>query len=89
MRRKTILAAFAGSVLPEFRLRSAAKRRERKVIDMTMEFVSPNHLFDELIDKCFEHERLGVPNILVIDSRTNRAWTFDRGSFKFVDGIRE
>jgi len=56
---------------------------------MTMEFVSPNHLFDELIDKCFEHERLGVPNILVIDSRTNRAWTFDRGSFKFVDGIRE
>lgn len=54
---------------------------------IVVEITSPDDTFDNLVDKCFEYERLGVPNILVMDPDNKRAWLCRQGAFDFLNGV--
>jgi len=53
---------------------------------ITVEIKSPDDTFDEIVDKCFEYETLGVGNILVMDPDHNRAWLFEQDTLRALPG---
>ena len=53
---------------------------------ITVEIKSPDDTFDEIVDKCFEYETLGVGNILVMDPDNNRAWLFEHNTLRALPG---
>jgi len=53
---------------------------------ITVEIKSPDDTFDEIVDKCFEYENLGVGNILVMDPDNRRAWLFEQNSLRALPG---
>jgi len=53
---------------------------------ITVEIKSPDDTFDEIVDKCFEYETLGVGNILVMDPDNRRAWQFEQNNLRLLAG---
>lgn len=53
---------------------------------VVVEIKSPDDTFDDIIDRCFDFEKPGVPNILVMDPEHKRAWLFERGSLRLLTG---
>jgi Uma2 family endonuclease len=53
---------------------------------ITVEIKSPDDKFDDIVDKCFEYETLGVGNILVMDPDHRRAWLFEQNSLRLLPG---
>ena len=53
---------------------------------ITVEIKSPDDKFDDIIDKCFEYETLGVRNILVMDPDHRRAWLFEQDTLRALPG---
>jgi Uma2 family endonuclease len=53
---------------------------------ITVEIKSPDDTFDEIVDKCFEYETLGVRNILVMDPDNRRAWLFEQNTLRALPG---
>jgi len=53
---------------------------------ITIEIKSPSDSFDDIVDKCFEYEALGVRNILVMDPDKRRAWLFEQGNLRHLTG---
>ncbi|HEY1338693.1 MAG TPA: Uma2 family endonuclease [Bryobacteraceae bacterium] len=53
---------------------------------ITIEIKSPDDTFDDIVDRCFDYERLGVPNILVMDPENRRAWVFEHGGLRLLAG---
>jgi Uma2 family endonuclease len=51
------------------------------------EIKSPDDTFDDIVDKCFEYEKLGVGNTLVMDPDNKRAWRFQHGNLKLLSGF--
>ena len=43
---------------------------------VVVEIKSPDDTFDEIVDRCFEYEKLAVLSILVMDPDNKRAWIF-------------
>ncbi len=41
---------------------------------IVMEILSPSESFTELLEKLRDYDRMGIPNIWVIDPQTRRAW---------------
>ncbi|HEV3199109.1 MAG TPA: Uma2 family endonuclease [Bryobacteraceae bacterium] len=54
---------------------------------VVVEIKSPKDTFDEIVDRCFEYEKLGVPNILVVDPDNKRAWLFQHGNLQLLSGL--
>ena len=59
----------------------------RDVPAIVVEIKSPNDTFDEIVDKCFEYERMAVGNILVMDPDNKRAWLFHNGNVQLLTGL--
>jgi len=53
---------------------------------ITVEIKSPDDRFDDIVDKCFEYEGLGVRNILVMDPDHRRAWQFEQNALRALPG---
>jgi Uma2 family endonuclease len=49
-----------------------------------VEIKSPEDTFDDIVERCFDYERLAVPNILVMDPENHRAWRFIHGSLEII-----
>lgn len=54
---------------------------------VVVEIKSPKDTFDEIVDRCFEYEKLGVGNILVMDPDNKRAWLFQHGNLELLNGL--
>jgi Uma2 family endonuclease len=59
----------------------------RDVPAIVVEIKSPDDTFDEIVDKCFEYEKLAVANILVMDPDNRRAWLFRHGNLELLTGL--
>ena len=61
-----------------------------KVVDavpaVVIEVKSPDDTFDQIVDKCFEYESLGVSNILMMDPDHQRPWRFQHGTMELLAG---
>jgi Uma2 family endonuclease len=53
---------------------------------IVIEIKSPDDTFDDIVDKCFEYESLGVPNILVMDPDNKRTLVFEENALRFLSG---
>jgi Uma2 family endonuclease len=64
-------------------------QEDRVITDVpaiTVEIKSPDDTFDQIIEKCFEYEALGVRNILVMDPDNRRAWLFEQSTLRALPG---
>jgi Uma2 family endonuclease len=53
---------------------------------IVVEIKSPDDTFDDIVNRCFDYEKLGVANILVMDPDNKRAWTFEHGDMRLLAG---
>ena len=53
---------------------------------IVIEIKSPDDTFDDIVEKCFEYERLGVPHILVMDPDHQRAFAFEHSTLRLLTG---
>ncbi len=49
-----------------------------------VEIKSPEDTFDDIVERCFDYERLAAPNILIMDPENRRAWRFVQGSLEII-----
>ncbi|HLK65078.1 MAG TPA: Uma2 family endonuclease [Bryobacteraceae bacterium] len=64
-------------------------QKGRVVVDVpaiVVEIKSPDDTFDHIVDRCFDYQRLGVINILVMDPDNQRAWVFEHGDLRLLTG---
>src|SRR5450755_2379806 len=76
--------------VPDILVLNTPYKKAKVVLDVpaiVVEITSPDDTFDNVVDKCFEYERLGVPNILVMDPDKKKAWLFRQGAFDFLSGV--
>jgi Uma2 family endonuclease len=62
--------------VPDILVLNMPYKKAKVVLDVpaiVVEITSPDDTFDSVVDKYFEYERLGVPNILVMDPNKKRA----------------
>ena len=53
---------------------------------IVVEIKSPDDTFDDLVDRCFDYQKLGVANIVVMDPDNKRAWLFQQGDLQLLAG---
>ena len=53
---------------------------------VVVEIKSPDDTFDEIVNRCFEYEKLAVGNILTMDPDNKRAWLFQHGNLNLLTG---
>jgi Uma2 family endonuclease len=64
-------------------------RKGKVVTDVpavVVEIKSPDDTLDDIMDRCFDYEKLAVNNILVMDPDHKRAWRFKEGSLQILTG---
>lgn len=53
---------------------------------VVVEIKSPDDTFDDILNRCFDYERLTVRTILVMDPDNHRAWRFRHGTLDLLEG---
>jgi Uma2 family endonuclease len=51
-----------------------------------VEIKSPDDTFDDIVDRCFDYEKLTVGNIVVMDPDNKRVWLFQQGNIQLLTG---
>jgi Uma2 family endonuclease len=51
-----------------------------------IEIKSPDDTFDDIVDRCFDYEKLTVANIVIMDPDNQRAWLFQQGNLQLLTG---
>ncbi|MBZ5620481.1 MAG: Uma2 family endonuclease [Acidobacteriia bacterium] len=75
--------------VPDVILLEIPYTKGKVVVDVpavVVEIKSPDDTFDDIVDKCFEYEKLGVPYIVVMDPDNKRAWLFRQGNLQLLTG---
>ena len=75
--------------IPDVMVLETPHRMGKVVLDVpviVVEIKSPEDTFDDIVDRCFEYQKLGVPNILVMDPDNRRAWLFEQGTLRLLAG---
>ncbi len=75
--------------IPDVMVLQPPYRKGRVVTDVpivAIEIKSPDDTFDDIVDKCFEYESLGVGNILVMDPDNKRAFLFEESNLRHLPG---
>jgi len=75
--------------VPDIMVREIPYQKGKVVTDVpaiVVEIQSPNDTFDDIVGKCFEYEKLGVGNILVMDPDNKRGWLFQQGNLQLLTG---
>jgi Uma2 family endonuclease len=76
--------------VPDVQVLEIPYKKGRVVTDVpaiVIEIKSPYDTFDEIVDKCFEYEKLAVGNILMMDPDNKRAWLFRHGDLQLLTGL--
>ena len=53
---------------------------------IVVEIKSPDDTFDDIVDRCFDYEKLTVGNIVVMDPDNKRVWLFQQGNIQLLTG---
>jgi Uma2 family endonuclease len=75
--------------IPDVMVLEAPYSKGKVVVDVPaiiVEIKSPDDTFDDLVDRCFDYEKLGVLNIIVMDPDKQRAWLFRQGTLQLLSG---
>lgn len=85
--RLQVDAATGRHRVPDLMIVEIPFTRGKVVVDVpaiVVEVKSPEDTFDDIVDRCFEYDRLTVGNIVIIDPDNKRAWLFTNGSFQIL-----
>ena len=75
--------------IPDVMVLEVPYTKGKVVVDVPaiiVEIKSPDDTFDDIVDRCFDYEKLTVPNILVMDPDNQRAWLFHQGNLQLLTG---
>ena len=53
---------------------------------IVVEIKSPDDTFDDIVDRCFDYEKLTAAGIVVMDPDNKRAWLFQQGNLQLLTG---
>lgn len=73
--------------VPDVMVVAIPYQKGKVVLDVPLivvEIKSPDDTFDDILDRCFDYEQLTVPNILVMDPDSKRAWRFVDGGLALI-----
>jgi Uma2 family endonuclease len=87
--RLLVNAATGRYRIPDVMVLEAPYTKGKVVVDVpaiVVEIKSPDDLFDDLVDRCFDYEQLGVLHIIVMDPDKQRAWLFQQGTLQNLSG---
>jgi Uma2 family endonuclease len=85
--RLRVKAATGRHRIPDLMVVEAPYTKGKVVVDVpaiVVEIKSPDDTFDDLVDRCFDYQDLGVPNIIVMDPDNQRAWLFRQGTLQLL-----
>jgi Uma2 family endonuclease len=75
--------------IPDVMVLNTPLQRGSVIVDVpaiVVEIKSPDDTFDDLVGKCFDYEKMGVPNTIVMDPDNRRAWRFREGNLELFTG---
>jgi Uma2 family endonuclease len=75
--------------VPDVMVLEVPYTKGKVVVDVpaiVVEIKSPDDSFDDLVDRCFDYQKLGVGNIIVMDPDNKRAWLFRQGNLQLLIG---
>jgi Uma2 family endonuclease len=75
--------------IPDMMIVEAPYAKGKVVTDVPaiiIEIKSPDDTFDDIVDRCFDYEKLTVGNIVVMDPDNKRAWLFQQGNIQLLTG---
>lgn len=87
--RLLVDAASGRHRIPDFMVLEVPYRQGKVVVDVpaiVVEVKSPDDTFDDIVDRCFDYEKLTVGNIVVMDPDNKRAWLFQQGNLQLLTG---
>ena len=73
--------------VPDVMVLNSPCTKGKVVVDVPaiiVEIKSPDDTFDDVVSRCFDYEKLGVGNILVMDPDNKRAWLFNQGTLHLL-----
>jgi Uma2 family endonuclease len=77
--------------IPDVMIVEAPYAKGKVVTDVPaiiIEIKSPDDTFDDIVDRCFDYEKLTVANIVVMDPDNKRAWLFQQGNIQLLTGAK-
>jgi len=75
--------------IPDVMVLEIPYKKGKVVVDapaVVIEIKSPDDTFDNIVDRCFDYERLSGGNIEVMDPDRKMAWSFREGSLQLLTG---
>jgi Uma2 family endonuclease len=87
--RLLVDAASGRHRIPDVMVLEVPYTNGKVVVDVpaiVVEIKSPDDTFDDLVDRCFDYQKLGVGNIVVMDPDNKRAWLFQQGDLQLLAG---
>lgn len=87
--RLLVDAASGRHRIPDVMVLEVPYTKGKVVVDVpaiVVEIKSPDDTFDDLVDRCFDYQKLGVGNIVVMDPDNQRAWLFQQGNMRLLIG---
>src|SRR5947209_4511355 len=81
--RLLVNAATGRHRIPDVMVVAIPYQKGSVVVDVpviVVEIKSPGDTFDDIVGRCFDYEKLGVRNIVVMDPDSKRAWLFEQGN---------
>jgi Uma2 family endonuclease len=73
--------------IPDVTVLCPPYQKGKVIVDVpviVVEIKSPDDTFDDIVDRCFDYEAMGVPHILVMDPDGLRAWRFLDGGLALL-----
>jgi Uma2 family endonuclease len=87
--RLLVDAATGRHRIPDFMVLEVPYSLGKVVVDVPaviVEIKSPDDTFDDIVDRCFDYEKLTVGNIVVMDPDNKRVWLFQQGNIQLLTG---
>lgn len=87
--RLLVDAASGRHRIPDVMVLKAPYAQGKVVVDapvVVVEIKSPDDTFDDIVDRCFDYEKLMVGDIILMDPDNKRAWLFKNGNWQLLAG---
>src|SRR5439155_5805364 len=75
--------------IPDVMVLEIPYKKGKVVVDVpaiVIEIKSPDDTFDDIVDRCFDYQRLSAGNIVVMDPDRKMAWSFREGNLQLMTG---
>jgi Uma2 family endonuclease len=86
--RLRVNAATGRHRIPDVMVVAEPYQKEKVIVDVPLiivEIKSPDDTFDDILLRCPDYEKMGVPHILVMDPDHCKAWRFVNNGLAFID----